>query len=317
MKRRRFGSTGLEVSEFGLGCARIGGMFQQDPGAFVRLLERAHDAGITFFDTADMYSQGESESLIGKALARRRDRIVIATKAGYALPARRKLLARVKPLLRPIIKRLGLRRDKLSAAVRGSVAQDFSPAYLENALHGSLRRLRTDYVDLLQLHSPPRDVIERGEWLPALERLKRAGKVRHFGVAVDSVDAGLAALEYPGVASLQYQLSLLNQDATAELLPRVRAQGVAFIARECLANGLLVKRADEIDLTKFYDSESERSARAARLEALRNEASQAQVSLARHALSYVNGVEGVSVALIGARTSEQLEGLLRELPRGV
>lgn len=314
MQRRRFGSTGLEVSEFGLGCARIGGMFQQDPGAFVRLLERAHDAGITFFDTADMYSQGESESLIGKALRHRRDRIVIATKAGYCLPARRKLLARVKPLLRPIIKRLGLRRDKLSAAVRGSVAQDFSPAYLENALHGSLRRLRTDYVDLLQLHSPPRDVIERGEWLPALERLKRAGKVRYFGIAVDSADAGLAALAYPGVASLQYRLNLLDQEASAELLPRVRAQRVGFIARECLANGLLVKRADEIDLTKFYDDPAERTARAARLQALRNEASAAKTSLARHALAYVNGVEGVSVSLIGARTIEQLEGLLRDLP---
>jgi aryl-alcohol dehydrogenase-like predicted oxidoreductase len=314
MKRRRFGSTGLEVSEFGLGCARIGGMFQQDPGAFVRLLQRARDADITFFDTADMYSQGESESLIGKALAGRRDRIVIATKAGYCLPARRKLLSRVKPLLRPIIKRLGLRRDKLSSAMRGSISQDFSPKYLESALDGSLRRLRTDYVDLLQLHSPPREVIERGEWLPALERLQRAGKIRHYGIAVDSVEAGLAALAYPGVVSLQFQLSLLNQEATETLLPRARAQRVGFIARECLANGLLVKREDEIDLSKFYDTDAERTARAARLAALRNEASSAQMSLARHALSYVNGVEGVSVALIGARTIEQLEGLLRELP---
>jgi aryl-alcohol dehydrogenase-like predicted oxidoreductase len=314
MKRRRFGSTGLEVSEFGLGCARIGGMFQQDPGAFVRLLQRARDAAITFFDTADMYSQGESESLIGKALAGRRDRIVIATKAGYCLPARRKLLSRVKPLLRPIIKRLGLRRDKLSSAMRGSISQDFSPKYLESALDGSLRRLRTDYVDLLQLHSPPREVIERGEWLPALERLQRAGKIRHYGIAVDSVEAGLAALAYPGVVSLQFQLSLLNQEATETLLPRARAQRVGFIARECLANGLLVKREDEIDLSKFYDTDAERTARAARLAALRNEASSAQMSLARHALSYVNGVEGVSVALIGARTIEQLEGLLRELP---
>lgn len=314
MKRRRFGSTGLEVSEFGLGCARIGGMFQQDPGAFVRLLQRAHDAGITFFDTADMYSQGESESLIGKALGGRRDRIVIATKAGYCLPARRKLLSRVKPLLRPIIKRLGLRRDKLSAAVRGSVSQDFSPKYLEGALDGSLRRLRTDHVDLLQLHSPPRDVIERGEWLPALERLQRAGKVRHFGVAVDSVEAGLAALAHPGVASIQFHLSLMNPEASETLLPRARERNVGFIARECLANGLLVKRADEIDLTKFYDSDAEREARAARLDALRSEASAAQKSLARHALSYVVGVGGVSVALIGARTPEQLDGLLRELP---
>src|SRR6478752_4571743 len=104
MKRRRFGSTDLEVSEFGFGCARIGGIFQKDPAGFVELLGAAYDAGINFYDTADMYSQGESEQLLGRTFRKRRDKIVIATKAGYCLPAQRKLIARIKPLARPLIR---------------------------------------------------------------------------------------------------------------------------------------------------------------------------------------------------------------------
>src|SRR5258706_15224783 len=112
MKARPFGNTDLRVSELGLGCARIGGIFQQDPGGFVNLLSAARDAGINFFDTADMYSQGESEALVGRAFHRCRDRVVIASKVGYCLPAQRRLVARVKPFVRPLIKLLGIRRDK-------------------------------------------------------------------------------------------------------------------------------------------------------------------------------------------------------------
>src|SRR6187402_1648733 len=100
MQERAFGNTSLVVSEFGLGCARIGGIFQSNPRSFIDLLSLAFDSGITFYDTADMYSQGESEALIAKALRGRRDRIVIASKAGYRLPSRRVLVARLKPLLR-------------------------------------------------------------------------------------------------------------------------------------------------------------------------------------------------------------------------
>jgi aryl-alcohol dehydrogenase-like predicted oxidoreductase len=83
MQLRDFGNTALRVSEFGLGCARIGGVFQTNPKGFLDLLAFAYDSGITFFDTADMYSQGESESLLGKALRGKREHIVIASKAGY------------------------------------------------------------------------------------------------------------------------------------------------------------------------------------------------------------------------------------------
>jgi len=305
---RGFGSTSLQVSEFGLGCARLGGAFQSDTRGFLALLCAANDAGISFFDTADMYSQGESEVLIGKALRTRRDRIVIASKAGYCLPARRRLLAPLKPLIRPAIQLLGLRRDQLPAGSRGTITQNFSAKYLRSAVEGSLRRLRTDYLDLLQLHSPPLQVVERGEWLEVAEELKHAGKIRYFGVAVDSIEAGLAALRFPSVVSVQFTLSLLEQAGAEGLFSHLRAQGVAGIARECLANGLLVKGPDDIDLKAYAKSEAAR--RAEQLQALRLTAAASNTTLTKLALDYPRSVPGVSVTLLGARNVQQLTTLL-------
>jgi aryl-alcohol dehydrogenase-like predicted oxidoreductase len=305
-----FGKTDLKVSKFGLGCARIGGIFQHDTASFLNLLSAARDEGITFFDTADMYSQGESEALVGRAFRDVRSRVVIASKAGYCLPMRRKLAARLKPLLRPAIERLRIRRDRLPASARGSLAQDFSPAYLRKAVEGSLKRLRTDHLDLFQLHSPPAEVVERGEWEPALDALKRAGKIRYYGVSCDTVEAGLAALRYPGVSSVQFTLNLLEQRTVEALLPQVRMSGAAGIARECLANGLLAKKADEIDLGVYCNSAEEQRLRTEQLAKYRQLAADNGSSLTRIALDYVTGVEGVSVTLLGVRTIDQLRGLL-------
>jgi aryl-alcohol dehydrogenase-like predicted oxidoreductase len=302
----------LSVSAFGLGCARIGGIFQNDTKGFIHLLSTARDAGINFFDTADMYSQGESEALLGEAFRRVRSEIVIATKAGYCLPGRRRFAARLKPLLRPAIQFLKIRRDHLPAAARGALAQDFSPGYLQKAVEGSLRRLKTDYLDLFQLHSPPADVVERGEWEPALEALKQAGKIRYYGISCDSVEAGLAALHFPGVSSLQFLFNLLEQRALDTLLPASRAKGVGTIARECLANGLLVKRADEIDLAAYCSSPEERIAREEQLTKYRRLAADEGSSIARVALDFVTSTEGISVTLLGVRSVDQLNGLLAQ-----
>jgi aryl-alcohol dehydrogenase-like predicted oxidoreductase len=310
VKLRAFGKTDLMVSEFGIGCARIGGIFQNDARGFVDLLSAARDRGINFFDTADMYSQGESEQLLGRAFRRARSRVVIASKVGYCLPARRMVAARLKPLLRPVIRFLGIRRDRLPSGARGALAQDFSVPYLRKAVEGSLRRLRTDYLDVLQLHSPPLDVVERGEWLPALEALKKAGKIRYYGIACDTVDVGLAALRYPGVSSVQITLNLLEHRADAELLPQSFAKGVAVIARECLANGLLAKRVEDIDLAAVCSSPEEQKLREEQLATCRREAAESGRSLTRMALDYASKMEGVSVALLGVRSIQQLNGLL-------
>jgi aryl-alcohol dehydrogenase-like predicted oxidoreductase len=310
---RTFGKTDLIVSEFGLGCARLGGVFQRDTKGFLSLLSAARESGINFFDTADMYSQGESEVLIGRAFRRVRSTVVIASKAGFCLPARRRFAARLKPLLRPAIQLLGLRRNRLPSSARGVVTQNFSPTYLRRSVEGSLRRLRTDYLDLFQLHSPPADVVERGDWEPALDSLRREGKIRHYGISCDTPEAGLAALKYPGVSSLQFVVNLLERRASDILLPQARSRGIAVIARECLANGLLVKRLDEIDLAAYCASPEEQGLRREQLTRHNQEAADRGRSLGRLALEYAAGCDGVSVTLLGARSVDQLRGLLQQI----
>ena len=314
MEMRRFGATDLRVSEWGVGCARIGGIFQGKPRGFLDLIAAARDAGINFFDTADMYSQGESEAILGRALRGQRDRVVIASKAGYVLPAQRRLVARIKPFVRPLIRLLKLKRSALPASVRGAPSQNFSPLYLRRAVEGSLRRLRTDYLDLFQLHSPPAEIVARGEWLDAAEGLKRAGKIRYYGVAVDTVEAGLAALQFAGVSSLQFVISLVEQGNVQALLPGARARQVGVIAREVLANGLLVKTETDINLDQYCSSPQQKVQRAQQLADYRGQAAARNTTVASLALEYVNRVEGVSVALLGARSVQQLTSLLRQAP---
>jgi aryl-alcohol dehydrogenase-like predicted oxidoreductase len=309
MRVRPFGRTDLQVSELGLGCARIGGVFKNNSGDFVKLLMAALDGGINFFDTADMYSQGESEKLIGRAFRGRRDRIIIASKAGYVLPSRRKLVARIKPLVRPVIRLLGISRHHLPTAVRGAVVQDFSPAYLKSAVEGSLRRLGTDYMDVLQLHSPPCEVVETGQWVGALEALKREGKIRYYGISCDTVEAAYAALNHPGVSSLQVPINLLSQEFLP-VLSKAQQAGVGVIARESLANGLLVKELSPEQIRTYCQSDDEAARKATQIEQFRQAAAHEGGPLPQLALRWVRRLDGVSVSLIGVSSLEQLETLL-------
>jgi aryl-alcohol dehydrogenase-like predicted oxidoreductase len=308
--RRRFGRTDLVVSEFGLGCARIGGIFQGDSADLLNLLSAAFDAGINFFDTADIYSQGESERLLGRALRGRRDQIVLASKAGFVLPAQRSIIARFKPFVRPVLRLLKFRRHHLPNALRGVPMQDFSPAHLSRAVEGSLRRLETDRLDLFQLHSPPPAVIEHGEWVAALDRLKREGKIRHYGISCDSTDAGFAALGRPSVSSIQVVINLLERSAAEVLLPRAHAQQTAVIARECLANGLLAKDLSTIDVGSYCQSVDEAERKSAQIAFYRQAATARGCTLAHLALQFVNQLEGVSVTLVGVSKLRQLRDLV-------
>lgn len=311
VRHRAFGNTGMQVSELGLGCARIGGIFQRGSEGFVELLQRAHDLGINFFDTADMYCQGESEQLIGRAFKRRRHQLIIATKVGYLLPGQRQLIARIKPIVRPIVRMLGIKRAQLPAAVSGVLRQSFEPAYIRKAVEASLKRLKTDYIDLMQLHSAPLEVVVRGDWLQTLQDLRRAGKIRFYGVSCDTPEAARAALAVPGISSLQIVVSLLEQSFARELAPQARTAGVAIIARECLANGLLAKPATAYDLKAYCSSAEQEASRRAALEGYREESSRRGIPLSRLALEYATGVDGVAVALVGASRTEQLVETMR------
>ena len=313
MDRHRFGKTDLVVSTAGIGCARLGGIFQREATGYLDLLSAALDQGINFFDTSDMYSQGESEKLLGRAFRGRRDKVVLTSKAGYCLPTQRRVIARLKPIARPIIRMLGIKRENLPAAVMGAPKQDFSPAYLRSAIEGSLKRLGTDHLDLYQLHSPPADVVARGDWAEALDALRRQGKIRWYGVSCDTAEAALAALRFPGVSSLQIQMSLLEHSTADAVLPRAREAGVAVIAREVLANGLLAKDASAADIEAVSRSAEEVQHRTRQLEAYKRIAQANGCSLFQLGMQYVIRSEGVSVSLIGVRTTAQLMGNVRQL----
>ncbi|MCE4025848.1 aldo/keto reductase [Microbacterium sp. Au-Mic1] len=215
---RRVGSSGLLVSAVGLGCNNFGraGTATETLQGTVQVLDAAIDHGVTFLDTADIYGKdpGLSESLMGEALDGRRDRVVLATKFGYA---------------------------------SADMGYDFpaglgSRRYVRKAVEESLRRLRTDWIDLYQLHWPdPLTPIE--ETLDALDELVREGKIRYFGhsnfTGWQIAEAELTATRSARFISSQNQYSLLSRAAEREVLPAVNRFGLGFFPFFPLHNGLL------------------------------------------------------------------------------
>ena len=215
MKYRPLGRTGLTVSEIGFGAWGIGGRTAGETSYGATedsrsraALERALDLGITFYDTSNVYGDGHSEALIGEAFAHRRERVVIATKAGLA---------------------------------RYDAPPDFSPEALRRSLDQSLTRLCTNYVDLLQLHNPPPDLFRRlPESYAALQAFMREGKIRSFGVSVKTPDEALAMLQRHLVPCVQINFNMLDIRAVeAGLFDRAASDGVGIIARTPLSFGFL------------------------------------------------------------------------------
>lgn len=211
MRTRRLGSSDLEVSVIGLGTNNFGGRIDREQSRLV--IDAALDHGITFFDTADIYAETRSESIIGEVLGDRRDQVVLATKFG-------------KPIGGSTEKRRGSRD------------------YIERAVEASLVRLRTDRIDLYQQHEPDPDTpIE--ETLGALEDLVASGKIRYYGAsnfsALQLREAQDAARKagYRGFVSSQDEYSLVARAIEKELLPVVRAEKMALIPFFPLASGLL------------------------------------------------------------------------------
>jgi aryl-alcohol dehydrogenase-like predicted oxidoreductase len=305
MKLNPFGNTGLQVSEIGFGGSRIGGVFadMNSRKEALDVLGQALAHGINFYDTADMYSQGESESLMGTAFRSRRAQVILATKGGYCLPTRRNLIKRIKPLVRPLVQALGLRRTTLPAGFSGALSQNFAPQYLTKALEASLKRLQTDYVDLYQLHSPGMPFLQSaafGESLQCLERLKQQGKIRFFGVATEVPAEAPFCLAAPGISSLQVGFGLLDPEALdAGTLAAAQARGLGVIARGCFAGGLLKDGLDAAQLAQA----TPKWQRILALRALSETTSRPLLDLA---LQFCRGTSAVSVTLLGMRTSRHL-----------
>lgn len=206
MQKRKIGS--LDVSVVGLGCNNFG--WRADEAATSRVVDAALDSGVDFFDTADIYGAGQSEEFLGRTMGARRNRIVLATKFGMSM---------------------------------GESKQGAKPAYVRRALEDSLRRLRTDRIDLYQLHQPdPATPI--ADTLATLDELVKEGKVREIGCSNFSADQlrEAEAAAKPGAAkfvSVQNHYNMLYRDPEKDVLPACGELGIAFIPYFPLANGLL------------------------------------------------------------------------------
>jgi aryl-alcohol dehydrogenase-like predicted oxidoreductase len=310
MKFNQFGTTGMTVSEIGFGGSRIGGFFADKHSSkeVLNVLRLSLDSGITFYDTADMYSQGESESLIGAAFRGRREQVILATKGGYCLPARRNFIKRIKPLVRPVLKALGLKRTRLPSGISGTLSQDFSPSHLTKAVETSLKRLQTDYLDLYQLHSPTAQFLQStafGEALQTLEKLKGQGKLRFYGVATEGPEDAPFCLSAPGISSIQLGFGLLDPEALDHgTLAAAGARGLGIIVRGCFGGGLLK---DGLDPTELEAT----TPKWQRILALRSLSKSTGRSLLDIALQFCRGTPAVSVTVLGMRVESHLRDNLR------
>lgn len=233
MKYRELGKTGIKVSEVGFGAWGIGGETADGANSYgvtddaesKRALERAFELGITFYDTSNIYGYGHSEELLGEVFSMRRDKVVIAGKAGFT---------------------------------KHNGPHDISPAYLRKCLEESLRRLRADYFDVYQLHSPPLDLVEKNpEALEELRKMKKEGKIRAVGISVKDPKDGVAAIATFGFETVQVNFNLIDERALeVGVFDAAKAYGAGIIARTPLAFGFLTDTIRDI----HFPSHDHRSA---------------------------------------------------------
>jgi aryl-alcohol dehydrogenase-like predicted oxidoreductase len=206
MKRRPLGSTGLQVTEISLGGNRIGGKPAQPDEHWIRLIQRSLELGINFFDTADLYAEGWSEELLGRALEGRE--ALICTKVG-------------------------------SISLQVGYDKNLSETYLVNAAENSLRRLRREAIDLLLIHSPSLDEVQASTAVETVKGLVQRGLARHWGYSLPhTLEEGFWAIEQ-GAEVLQVEYNLMQPEPEQALFPLAQQRGVGIMARLPLFRGLL------------------------------------------------------------------------------
>ncbi len=211
LKKRTLGKTGLEITEIGLGLWAAGGdeWGATDDQEVLDTIDYSLDAGINFYDTADVYGMGHSEELLGKAMQGRRDRFIVATKIGW----------------------VGFDHE------RRTTAYD-TVDKLVAGVESNLRRLQTDYVDVIQSHIDYREPTME-IFLEGFHRLKQAGKVRHYGVSTSDFEYLKAFNHDDQCATLQIDYSILNRTPEADILPYCQEHNIGVIIRGALAMGIL------------------------------------------------------------------------------
>lgn len=293
MHYRQLGKTDITVSEIGFGAWAIGGRADVAGTPFgwgrtndedsLAAIRRARELGVTFFDTADSYGFGRSESLLGIVLSRRRQDVVIATKVGVS-------------------------RDG-----DGKLIKDFSREHISHAVDGSLKRLRTDYIDLYQLHNPTLDELRRDDIHEAMDRLQEVGKIRYWGVSITTPEEGIEIINRGWGYALQVLYNILNQAPAKELFPLAQERGYGIVARVPLASGLLSGKFRP-DTTFATDDVRQNFLTPKRLEEVIPRVDEAKSiiggtarSLAEGALRFVLAHEAVSTVIPGAKSVRQVE----------
>ncbi|MCW3049246.1 MAG: aldo/keto reductase [Solirubrobacterales bacterium] len=213
MERRKLGTQGLEVSAIGLGCMGMSEFYgRADEDEAIATIHRAIELGVDFLDTADMYGPFTNELLVGRAIADRRDKVVLATKFGNER-----------------------REDGSWVGINGK------PEYVRRACEASLQRLGVDHIDLYYQHRVDKTVpIE--ETVGAMAELVEEGKVRHLGLSEASPDTIRRANEVHPITALQTEYSLWSRDPEVDVLPTVRELGIGFVAYSPLGRGFLSGR---------------------------------------------------------------------------
>jgi aryl-alcohol dehydrogenase-like predicted oxidoreductase len=279
MRYRMLGRSQLMTSEVGFGGWAIGGGWGPvDDDTSIAAIRKAVDAGISFIDTADVYGDGHGEEVIGRALeGNARHRAIIATKAGLKSPS----------------------------------GHDFSPEHVAEAAEGSLRRLNTEWVDVLQLHNPTRAALEDPELWETLRRLKAEGKIRAYGASVQSPREAMLAIENGDVDTVQVVFNVIDQDARA-LFETARAHNVGVIARVPLASGFppastrTTTSSTALDWRAWLGPARCRQM-LRRAQALEPVAHGLGSSRAQAALAFVLSYPDVAVTIPGVKTPEQAE----------
>ena len=227
MQKRKLGNSGLEVSALGLGCMGMSASYGRIPDKkeMISLLRAAFDRGITFFDTAEVYGPFTNEELVGEALSPVRSEVVIATKFGFELDP---------------------------SGERTWVGVDSRPGHIKEVAVASLKRLKTDYIDLFYQHRVDPDVpIE--DVAGAVKELIAEGKVRHFGLSEPGVETIRRAHEVQPVTAVQNEYSLWTRTPEAEVLPLLEELGIGFVPYSPLGRGFLTGKIDES--TRFESSD--------------------------------------------------------------
>ena len=290
MRQRKFGKTGLIVSEIGMGTWELGGREWGDIGEkeAVDLLRYAFEKSVTFYDTADQYGGGRAERLLGEAFSALGDRVVIATKLGYEL-------------------------DSDGWISQGGTVPAFnaSPDYIRQAVEGSLTRLKKDAIDIYQFHAPP-PAEAWDEAFGTMEKLKSEGKIRFYGLCLGNEEQALKAIAETGISSLMLTYNILNQEMAKPVMETAAEKGIAVVARQPLSSGLLSGQLNAN--TKFAENDYRKTwsrekflADLERVEKIKSVISDKARSLPQAALKFILAHPVVCCVIPGMMTPAQVK----------